>query len=80
MEPSGKKGIFVGYSETSKAYRIYILGTRLIEVSKDVTFQEETTFRRPQEIQDDTKMEEPKSPSDKDERPESSTPSIQREE
>jgi hypothetical protein len=25
MEPSGKKGIFVGYSETSKAYRIYVL-------------------------------------------------------
>ena len=26
LEPSGKKGIFVGYSETSKAYRIYVLG------------------------------------------------------
>ena len=26
LEPSGKKGIFVGYSETSKAYRIYIPG------------------------------------------------------
>jgi hypothetical protein len=24
MEPSGKKGTFVGYSETSKAYRIYV--------------------------------------------------------
>jgi transposase InsO family protein len=24
LEPSGKKGIFVGYSESSKAYRIYI--------------------------------------------------------
>jgi hypothetical protein len=24
LEPSGKKGTFVGYSETSKAYRIYI--------------------------------------------------------
>ena len=50
MEPSGKKGIFVGYSETSKAYRIYIPGTRLIEVSKDVTFHEEEAFRRFQEI------------------------------
>jgi hypothetical protein len=28
LEPSGKKGTFVGYSETSKAYRIYILGQR----------------------------------------------------
>ena len=26
LEPSGKKGIFVGYSETSKAYHIYVLG------------------------------------------------------
>jgi hypothetical protein len=26
LEPSGKKGIFVGYCEVSKAFRIYILG------------------------------------------------------
>jgi hypothetical protein len=26
MEPSGKKGFFVGYSENSKAYRIYVPG------------------------------------------------------
>ena len=24
LEPSGKKGTFVGYSESSKAYRIYV--------------------------------------------------------
>jgi hypothetical protein len=24
MEPSGKNGVFVGYSENSKAYRIYV--------------------------------------------------------
>jgi hypothetical protein len=28
LDPSGKKRIFVGYSETSKAYRVYILGYR----------------------------------------------------
>ena len=33
MEPLGKKGIFVGYSETSKSYRIYVPGQRQIEVS-----------------------------------------------
>ena len=38
MEPFCKKGIFVGYNETSKAYRIYIPGQRYIEVSRDVTF------------------------------------------
>ena len=26
LDPSGKKGIFVGYSKSSKAYRIYFLG------------------------------------------------------
>ena len=44
MEPSGKKGVFVGYSETSKSYRIYIPSTRLIEVSRDVTFHEDSAF------------------------------------
>jgi hypothetical protein len=37
---------FVGYNESSKAYRIYILGQRQIEVSRDVTFEEEIAFRR----------------------------------
>jgi hypothetical protein len=40
LEPSGRKGTFVGYSESSKAYRIYIQGQRQIEVSRDVTFEE----------------------------------------
>jgi hypothetical protein len=38
MEPSGKKGVFVGYNENSKAYRIYVLGQRQIEVSKICEF------------------------------------------
>jgi hypothetical protein len=40
LEPSGKKGIFVGYCEVSKAFRIYIPGHRHIEISRDVTFDE----------------------------------------
>ena len=32
LEPSGRKGIFVEYSETSKAYRVYILGQKNIEL------------------------------------------------
>jgi hypothetical protein len=46
LDPSGNKGVFVGYSETSKAYRVYILGYRKIEISRDVTFNEDATFRR----------------------------------
>lgn len=51
MEPSGKKGIFVGYSESFKAYRIYVPGQRQIEVSRDVIFHEEAVFRKSKELQ-----------------------------
>jgi transposase InsO family protein len=46
LDPSGRKGTFVGYSESSKAYQIYIPGQRQIEVSRDVSFEEEVAFRR----------------------------------
>jgi hypothetical protein len=46
LEPSGKKGIFVGYYEVSKAFRIYILGHRHIEINKDVTFDDEATLNK----------------------------------
>ena len=45
MEPFGKKGTFVCYSETSKEFKIYVLGERHVEVSQDVTFHEEETFK-----------------------------------
>lgn len=80
MEPSGKKEIFVGYNKTSKAYRIYILGTRLIEVNRDVTFHEEAIFRHSRELQDDSKMEELEAPTVENLVPKSSSPDIQREE
>ena len=41
-----KKGIFVGYSDESKAYRIYIPCFHKIEVNKDVTFDEDATFNQ----------------------------------
>ena len=46
LEPSGKKGIFVGYSESLKEYKVYIPGFRQIETSKDITFDEDTTFNK----------------------------------
>ena len=36
----------MGYSETSKDYRIYIPRSRQIEVSRDVSFEEEVAFIR----------------------------------
>ena len=49
IEPSGKKGTFVSYNETLKAYSIYVPGQRKIEVSRDVAFDEEITFWRSRE-------------------------------
>ena len=41
LDPSGMKGLFVGYSEQSKAYRIYIPRHHQIELSRDVKFDED---------------------------------------
>lgn len=63
LEPSRRKGIFVGYSESSKAYRVYILGFRKIETIRDVTFDEDTNFStsRPNHA-NEVHDEEPESP------------------
>jgi hypothetical protein len=45
----------VGYSENSKAYRIYVPGQRQIEVSRDVTFHEEAAFKKSRELQQESK-------------------------
>ena len=36
--------MFMGYSESSKAYRIYFLGFRNIDIKRDVTFDEESAY------------------------------------
>jgi hypothetical protein len=40
LEPSSKNGLFVGYNEASKDYRVYILEQRKTIVSKDEKFEE----------------------------------------
>lgn len=61
LKPSGIKGIFLGYNESSKAYKVYIPGQRKIEVSQDVTFHEEATLKKSKELQLETENE-PTSP------------------
>jgi hypothetical protein len=51
LEPSGKKGIFVGYCEVSKAFRIYIPGHQHIEINRDVTFDEDATLKKSRRCQ-----------------------------
>ena len=43
---SGKKVIFVGYSENSKGNRIYVVGQKEVEISHDVTFDEDMALRK----------------------------------
>jgi transposase InsO family protein len=46
LDPSGKKGIFFGCCEVSKAFRVYILGYHHIDISRDVTFYEYETLKK----------------------------------
>jgi hypothetical protein len=46
LDPTAQHGILVGYSEVSKAYRIYIPPLRRVVVSRDVRFEEDRAFQR----------------------------------
>ena len=46
LEPTGKKVMFIGYSEQLKDYRIYIPRYCKIEINRDLTFNEDTSFRK----------------------------------
>jgi hypothetical protein len=46
LDPSGKKEIFVGYCEVSKAFRIYIPGQHHIEISRGMTFDEDAALKK----------------------------------
>ena len=59
LDPSKKKGIFVGYSKSSKDYRIYFPGFKKIDISRDVTFDEDSAYiksrKRPAEELEETR-------------------------
>jgi hypothetical protein len=61
MEPLGHKGIFVGYKESSKDYRIFIPVKMKIFVRKYVKFEENLASSRSQEpstvIEDNEKQD-----------------------
>ena len=48
----------MGYCEVSKAFRIYILGHRHIEISRDMTFDEEATLKKLRRCQHEEVYEE----------------------
>jgi hypothetical protein len=46
LEPMAERGIFFGYSETSKAFRIYLPSLRKNVLRRDVIFEEDKAFRK----------------------------------
>ena len=59
-DPKAREGLFMGYEEVSKAYRVYDIEADQVMISRDVTFDESTfVFLQtlPQEIVDDTALE-----------------------
>jgi hypothetical protein len=51
LDPTTKNGIFVGYSETLKDFRIYILSLRKTIVRWDVRFEEDIAFLRSRDME-----------------------------
>ena len=74
LEPSGRKDIFIGFSEPIKGYRVYILGQKQIELSRDVIFEEDIAFRRAKTSDEldtfDVSLEETPAPENQREFPE----------
>ena len=58
LDHLGNKGLFVGYSEQSKYYLIYILGYCQIELRRDVTFDEDTSFIKSNKYKEDEEEHE----------------------
>lgn len=44
FDNKGEKCIFVGYSDESKAYKLYIPSTKKVIIGRDVQFIEEETW------------------------------------
>jgi hypothetical protein len=52
MEPTAKKGLLMGYNETSKSNRLYIPALRRVVVRRDVKFKEERACRRSRKLEE----------------------------
>ena len=58
LNQTAEKGHLVEYSETSKAYIIYIPGNRKIVVRRDVKFMEDRAFMKSPEMPSGEKYED----------------------
>lgn len=57
LTPRSKKGIFVGYSQESKGYRIWIPSEKKLQISRDIKFLQGISDR-PSDLADDSHSEE----------------------
>ena len=46
LEQTAENGFFVGYNETSKAYKVYIPALKKMVVQRDMRFEEDRVFRK----------------------------------
>jgi hypothetical protein len=62
LQPSGKRGLFMGYNDDSKAYKVFLPDQRRTVVSLDVKFEEDLTSRHSQDLPTDPEgsQEDPK--------------------
>lgn len=58
LDPARKQGIFVGYNESAKAYRIYIPDQKKMELSRDITFEEDAAYRRSRHTNSDSDQQD----------------------
>lgn len=47
LDPKGREGIFVGYFDTSKAFRVWIPEKQKVVISRDVLVDESSTLTDP---------------------------------
>ena len=50
LDQTVERGFLVGYSEVSKAYRIYIPSSRNVVIGHDVKFMEDRSFQKSRDM------------------------------
>uniref|UniRef100_A0AAV1V9M7 Integrase catalytic domain-containing protein n=1 Tax=Peronospora matthiolae TaxID=2874970 RepID=A0AAV1V9M7_9STRA len=59
-DPKAREGVFMGYEEASKAYRVYDIGADQVVISRDITFDESTfdfSMDRPSDDDEDAELD-----------------------
>ena len=63
LEPTVERGIFVGYDETLKAFRIYLFAQRKVVVRREVRFEERAFKKSRESAQEEQQVPPPQATS-----------------